>query len=491
MGREATITSAEAVFLKGQDRAVALAQKTDGTGVSPLLPEEQLPIDLTLSESRLLAALSTNPLAVVSKEDLLKAIWTNQNLKPLPQDHLIINHYISHLRKKLGDREDPQHPQTFKLIHTFEKRGVSLTQRLNIQPQDQTTEEELIRQKELGVKRRSIANGRELVLDDSRCLAYLFPEGREMYLSPNESGILATLMDQANKIVPDSYFKDLNISTPKGNVLHLRQKLKDSTIIQTRHLGYTLPSLDEDAKTDKFILRHPTAKGELVLDIQRQAFQAPHVKETVLLTPSETKLLAAFLKNPTQVLSLDDLSQNLWPDPDFEPQDVYSTIKGNLSHLRGKIRPVRIYGILRRGWSLTSTEEYVKAFLAKIKVQDENEKLRPNIKCFSNYKGDYYLITDRNTLILPDGQFTQLESQQTEIIEVLMKNPRQIFTYDNFGDKGIYAESLRVRIYEVKQLGLDIFCFPKQGYSLSPHVEERNGRHSSSSTIFKSSSYRS
>lgn len=497
MIRESTITPAEAVLPNGHTHAaIALAPRTDGTVGVPIFNGHHEPLGtggerqiMTPLELKLLAALAANPLAVVSKKALLNALWEDGSLMPLPSDtQIIVNVHVSHLRKKLGDTEDPQHPGAFRLIHTFEKRGLSLTARLGIQPRDQTSEAVLAQQKELGVRRRLLPNGKELVLDDARCLAYLYPQGQEIPLFPNESSILAILMDQSSKTVLESHFKDLNIHALKSHIMRLKQKLAYPAIIETRHLGYALLSLDEDAKTDESLLRYQTAQGEIVLDTQRQTFQVPHAKEPVLLTPSETKLLAAFLKDPAKVYSSDDFCRILWPDPNSEPQDTYNDIKLHVSHLRQKIKPLEIYGIHSRGWTLTPTEEYVKAFLAGIESQDAKAKLAPNIKCFAGPEGNYYLLTDRNALIFPNGQIAGLRYQQTVIIEVLMQNPHQIFPKGIFKEKGIPEKSLTSNIKDARILGLPIYSHYDQGYSLTPRYGATNGRHPSSdgTVVFES-----
>jgi two-component system OmpR family response regulator len=73
------------------------------------------PIDLTATEFNLLRFLMRNPRQVLSKAQILDAVWTDG----FTGDSNIVEIYISYLRKKI-DRYDPS------LIHTIRRVGYSL-----------------------------------------------------------------------------------------------------------------------------------------------------------------------------------------------------------------------------------------------------------------------------------------------------------------------------------------------------------------------------
>lgn len=333
MGREATVTPAEAAGII-----------TNG---------EQTTVPITRTETRLLAALVENPLAVISHEYLVKAIHPGQSI--VPQDTPMINTYMSRLRGKFGDN----------VFHSFLKRGISLTFRLNIKPQDQTNQEELKQQEDLGV-RRHFAGDYELVLDDSRCVAYVFPKKEEIILPPHESSILKAFMKDPRKVVsmddlcqilwPDRNDQSADIaSCINSDLVRLRPKIWPLKIHNMPQKGWSLTSneeyakallakmvaQDQNTKLDPDTIFFANHKGDYYLLTDRGALILPSGQVTEL-QPPQTEIIEILTQDPLGIFSRSF----------FEERGIYrESLQGLISRIRKIGLPV--YCFRQKGYSLT------------------------------------------------------------------------------------------------------------------------------------------
>lgn len=185
------------------------------------------------------------------------------------------------------------------------------------------------------------------------------------HLSPNESGVLAVLIQNANRVLTYQQIKlaasgsNFVLESPvKIYISTLRRKIpdndKDNPIIENVFgKGYKLQNPYEQTPDDEY--HHPT----FTFSAERQSLNIEGI--ATRLSPTETRILQLLTENENNLVTDKKIAREAFGIEIFD-ESAYSSVKQYISYLRKKIRTGReiddcIETVWGKGYKLNNLEK--------------------------------------------------------------------------------------------------------------------------------------